>query len=637
MSINPITVTRIKTVSLMGHSNADGWGNTESLFEDFPHLIPGTSDPSAKPLAAFWKNIYVATSAQPYPGTLGTPTASNIGDVEWLEMTVANTAEPTDDHPHPSPYQFPNNAGVCYPHYYFNAYSEAGVPLLHVTPNDPTSTTRGVRHGIEIPLMWAWKHYWQNQVGLIKLAISSTLLMAHEPGSSASDWLDGFAHSQFTPTDPLYVRSAVYTNATYTPSDPDYKGEPYTFNAWWTPGDQFDWAPHTDRLYKKWIDKITGAAAALPSGSKIDVQLVVPWFGDNESLVRPREALEDGFKNTWVNLIKRIRADLIANDWTTLTEREIPIIIPKVFYAYTGPDDSATFSSVQYCNGILAEIAKQDPFVVIVDSHAWSTVLQDDGNLVGVAAGSGAGSHIGSNGYVAAAKSVMDAWESCRGEAYDALRDEETITVGQAIDKIRIYYSKSRENTDMNREVILQHLNGAMNHVVNHVGDNAWWLTRRKSLTITSGQTTLTTLPSYVHRLLMIEDPRDPTYPVTFEQVGHAQGGKLQIRVTERATGSHMCHYITHPKELTQDSQVVPAPRNISEWIIVETCRRMAASSSNIALVAHFSGESMQLQSDSMRNMGQVQRSKRDVMRTQRRRPNLRYGGRGRSRWANDS
>ena len=623
MAINPITVTRIKTVSLMGHSNGDGWGSTQRLFENYTYLRPGTATPEEEPLKAYWKNIYVATSALPYPGDHGTPTASDVGTVDWLEMTVANTAEPDDPHPHASPYQYPNNQGACYSNYVFNAYDGGSVPVPSVTPADPSSTTLGVRHGVEIPLMWAWRGFWQEQVGLVKMAFSSSLFSAQEIGPDPAVWIDGLNVGGLSPTESGYTRSAV---------DPT-EG----FHAWWTPEEHFDWAPQTDRLYKKWFDRMVGAQAALPVDSdgvqaKLDVQMVLPWFGDNDSLTRGEEGLRESFKRNWESLIKRVRKDLVANDWTTLNEREIPIIIPKVHYAYVHATDTPGFSSPVFCNEVLDEIAKQDPFVRIVNSWAWETIETEGYSLVGIAAGS----HFGSNGYVDAAKEIMAAWEDCREEAYDALRDEETITVGEAIDKARIYYSKSRTNTDMDRELTLQHMNGALNHVINHVGDNCWWLTRRKQLSISSGSTTVMTLPTYVHRLLKIEDGQDPQYPIMFEQISHGDGGKLQINVSERGSGTYWCHYITHPKELTRDDQVLPAPRNITEWIIVETCRRMAAASSNAPLMAFFGGEALQLQSDSLRNMGQVQRSKRDAMRTQRSRPNFRYGGRGRSRWAQD-
>ena len=202
---------------------------------------------------------------------------------------------------------------------------------------------------------------------------------------------------------------------------------------------------------------------------------------------------------------------------------------------------------------------------------------------------------------------------------------------------MKTYYSKSRANTDMDEVLINQHINAAMYHCFNHVGDNAWWLTRRMQVKIAASSSGVTTLAKFIHRLLVIEDPKNPSYPLHFEQIGHGQGGRLQISFSERGTGTYWCQFVTLPKEIKTDDQIVPAPRNIAEWIIVEACRRMAAASSNAPLMAFFGGESMQLQSDALRNMGQVQRSKREVMRTQRSRPNFGYGGRGRSRWAQDS
>lgn len=628
MPINPITVTRLKTFGLCGHSNADGWGSTDHLFQI---TSPGTYKPGGDwdtdAVDAYWKNIYVATSAQPFSLAYGTPVPSLVTDVSWLEMTIANPMVPGGDHPHASPYDYANNQGACYPRVQYESWPATGFeysPSSGQYFSDDPRQANGVRHGLEIPFASLWRAYWGEQVGVIKVAFSSTLVQPTEIGQGAGSWLDPFNFAQYTPGDAGYVRS--FTDSTY-----GYYG-------YWTPSDQFDWNPATDRLYKMWYDKTEAAVDQLPEGTLLDIQLMIPWFGDNDAANAPRAILEANWENQCRMIIKRFRADIARNNWSSLPEEQIRIIWPRVHPGYPGPDDSVDFSSVAYCNGILDKIAADDEFMTVLDSSTWSVLAQDkidygvEAPLVITQT-----NHIGSSGYDKAAKEFMAAFQAMEPDAFDALDIEDALTLKEVRDRVKTYYSKSRANTDMDEVLINQHINAAMYHCFNHVGDNAWWLTRRMQVKIAASSSGVTTLAKFIHRLLVIEDPKNPSYPLHFEQIGHGQGGRLQISFSERGTGTYWCQFVTLPKEIKTDDQIVPAPRNIAEWIIVEACRRMAAASSNAPLMAFFGGESMQLQSDALRNMGQVQRSKREVMRTQRSRPNFGYGGRGRSRWAQDS
>jgi len=622
MAINPITVSRLKTWTLIGHSNADGWAPSAVTFSLFPYLLPGSAIPIGDPANAYWKNSYVATSKQAYPSSPDhIPVASNIGDdVEWLEMTIANTGSPSGPHPHGSPYQYPNIRGVCYPHYFYNHYEGQADYFPH---QDPSLRPGGTAHGVEIPFNWHWQHYWGEQVGLVKVAVSSSFLSAQENGGDPVAWLDPAPPgdprpSSYTPSSGLYVRSAI-------------DAANYPFNAWWSPSDQFDWAPATKRLYQRWYEKMAGAQSGLPAGTKMDCRLAVVWVGDNDSTGRPQEAIESSYENTLRSLVDAMRQAMVDNDWTTLTKSQIPVVLVGVHPTYQNVFD-ASYNSVAYCNGVAQSIAADDDYVEWVDSAPWNLLVQDGIDALAVVDST----HFGPTGYRQASDDIFEAFLKMQTEPFDALDQDETITLSQARDRVRTYYSKSRSNTDHADEIIDQHLNAAMYHVMNHVGDNAWWLRRRKRLEIQSGPNTVMALPKFVHRMMVIESPNDPDYSLTFKQIGHGSGGKLLINFGERGTGTYWCQFITVPKELTRDDQIVPAPKNITEWIIVETCSRMAAASSNAVLMGHFAGQAQQLMSDSLRSMGQTQRSKKDKMSTQRRRPNLRYGrGIGRL-WARD-
>jgi len=666
MAINPITVEKLKTFLLVGHSNADGNTNYAALIANDPNLRT-IGDWQTEPHLAYYKNVYVLTSAQPFPDEDNSPVASLISDVAWLELTVANPDTPAAPHPHESPWNFPNNRGDCQPRWLYASWPDfdpqwsSGVlgvtafPLTFPTPNEVPEGTYfnqpfpSTVIGVEIPFSMLWKNYWGAQVGMVKLASGASYLLPIEMGSSGTLKLDPFCAGTagFTPDNPGYVRSAVTAWADsrrtdYSPLDEMTTAEELiAFGenlspgllrgaryAYWTPADAFDFAPYSDRFYKMLIDKITAGVEALPSGTTLDIQGVIPWMGDNDSQVRTKEFLQSNWENTVRAFVKRLRYDIYENGWTSMAREQIPIMWPSVHPGYPGPDDDETFSSVDFCNAVLDQIALDDPYFKKVDSTDWAT-MDDDGEqwFSGLSSPINAGTinHIGTTGYIQAADDIFDAWLETQTEPVDAVDIDDCITVDEAMTRIRVYLGKGTATGDYKATELIQHLDASYQHVLNHVGDNAWWRRNRHSFTLTKATDRTVTLPKNVHRLMRIEAPFDPTYPVQWELVGFADGGKMQITMHERAGGTYICHYITKPGKLTVATQKIPVPTQILEWIIVEACRRVTATGANVALMAHFAGQAQQLMSDSMRNMGQMQRGKRDRLRTQRRAPRFSY------------
>lgn len=627
MPIHPITVRKLKTFVLLGHSNADGWAPYTDMISSptRTYVQSKTSQDwrTATPTEHYYENCFVATSAQPFPGSSGTPAVTTPGQVEWLELTTANTASPNDPHPHSSPYDYPNNQGACYARYYYYWYPQGFSGSVYQTPD--SSDHEGVRCGVELPFMWLWRHAWGEQVGMVKMAFSSTFMMA-APGTKentklASAWLG--THDPAVP-------SSINTTS-------------YPYNCYWTPDEKFDWAPGTKRIYQMWYDKMVGAAAAMPSGSQMDVQCVILWMGDNEALRGNRNLLE-GFEDNYKALISKIRQDCIENGWTTLEESKIPVVIPSVHSLYNAgtPNPSPDFNTATFCNTAIQNIAAADPYVTWVNAENWEMLDAAGTTPVGV----NAANHYSAGGYMEGAKTIMDAWSSMTDvtpgpeqsvEEYDAFDIDDAMSVDEARRRVRLYYGRSKSATDIDDNLLMLHLNAAMQHCFNQLGDNAWWLRRIANIYLDAGPNKAVTLPRYVDRLMKIEDPSDLEYPLRFEQLGHVDHGRLQILMNERGKGTYRCHFITVPPELTKGDDKVPCPKNIAEWIIVETCARLAGSSTNAALAGFFAGESAKLMDSARRSVSQTQRTKRDRMKTVRRYPTLGYRRSHYQLWDNDN
>lgn len=605
MSINPITVERLKTFVLLGHSNADGWIGVTDMIAAYPHLKPSTETILTNPEDAWYQNVYVFTSEHPWPGTLGTPASTNIGDGEWLEMCVGAPDTPAMPWPHPSPFVYPNNAGACYPHFYYKGYESA---LLN--------GNNGARCGVEIPFQWLWRNHWNEQIGMVKLAFGSSFLLPVDVGADPNPWLN--------------IAGATPGTAGFLPGSVDTVNEGYDYISWWTPRDCFDFAPTTGRFFQRWLDKMEGAQAALPINPdgvqvKMDVRLIINWMGDNDAEARALAALSS-FRDFVRKFVKLQRHACVDNDWTTLPESQIPIAWMGVYGTY----DNDSPSTRDYINGELQAIAAEDPFFSFIDTSDYDPAAVDgEGSAIDTF------SHFGSSGYYAAAEDIYAAWKEMSTEPWDAIAEEDRVTVEEVKDRVLTYYNRARTQTDISDDTLLIHLNGAMNRILNDCGDNAYWLRRRETLALDVGANNVTTMPKYVARVLKIENPSDIKEGLQFQLIGHGDGGRCKIHLLESGSGSYTVHYITRPRDLTLDTELVPIPRQIMEWLVVETVRRLARGGTNIALQGSMEGEARDLRERCLKELQVQQRAKRDKFHTVRRWPTLRYGTRAK-RWGNN-
>lgn len=581
-------VTKRKTVVLLGHSNGNGWAGTRDLFNSAPHLRP-TASPDDFPQAAnVYPGIYIATDPIPWPGANGTPDHSySPGDIEWLEMTHNLPSSPGDAHPHPSPYHYPNIRGSWYPVYYADAINRAG---------------GGTFCGVEIPLMWKLSHYWQSDdetgVGLVKQTLSSTLFQRFDQGGNNADWIDVFGYGSPGGHPQQHPGTVDMSEGMLVP--------------WWTPSDKFDWAPNTGRLYSILLDRLAAAAANMPEGIEMDIDTVVPWFGDNDATLagEDQERIREWEKNCR-KFVAQIRADIADNGWSSKSPHEIKIVWMGVTDAYGSEDTQDDM------NEALQRIEDDDPYFRYIDTteYEFNSALGYSDALVA------SGSHFSANGYLTAADDIFDAIQEMDVEPYDALDEEQRITVDSAKDRIRTYYNRSRVNTDANDETLLQYINASYFDILNDIADNAWFLRRRMQLAISATAGQAYTLPRVVHRLLKIEEINNPTYPLKYDEVGRADGGKCQIVLRERTSGTFWIHFFTQPKEMTSDSDLIPLPFQMIEWLVVECAKRLARSSGNILLLSHLEAESQKQRNICMRNLGAMQQARRDRWAPQRRLP----------------
>jgi hypothetical protein len=238
--------------------------------------------------------------------------------------------------------------------------------------------------------------------------------------------------------------------------------------------------------------------------------------------------------------------------------------------------------------------------------------------------------HFSHNGYLAAADDIFDAYVSLETAGEDALAKDNRVTLSEVRNRVLTYYERNRTATNATETALNQNINGALFHILNKVGDSAWWLRQIYPIQITGGPTTTVTLPRYVHRILRIERQGDPGYPLKFEMTGFTDAGRMQILMKESYVGTYNVHFITQPKELSQDEELIPLPYNLVEWLVVEAAKRLARSSGNTTMLQTLMAEAAELRDDCMRNIAAVRRPANDRLYGQRRLPSRRSYGR---RW----
>lgn len=614
MSVYPITVVWLPTVSQFGHSNCDGWACTDKLFAKYADFLTfaGNSPTAAKndPAKAYWKNIYVFTSPQPFPGASHTPVTSNVGDGQWLEMTIANVRANGDPHPHPHPFNYPNNAGACYPRYLYNGWDLSVFVGFHPTPS--SSKTFGTRHGVEIPLMHFWRDYWRGQVGLTKVAYSSSFVLPVEGGTDPSIWFDpnfgGPGQPASAQVGPLYVPSAINPAL----------GQQY---AYWNPRLQFDWSASTDRLFKMWYDKHVGAQAALKAinpNASMDIRMVDMHVGDNDSSARNPTILKATWKNAIVALIRKIREAIDANGWSSIPASEITFVFPGVYKTYTnGPDPK--FDSVGFINGVYQEIAADDPRCVWIDTSKLTLLVSGDpttpvDNYNPTGFGSG---HLGHTGYVDLAKLMMDGWTANQvGSWFDAISERDRMTLGEFKKIVKETYDRGITNSDLKDTLLTDAINASLRDTVNHLGQLAWWLERRIDVNLVFDSNGVAKLPRHVAHPVTVFNPIAGGQDITFRKVGRGDGGRVLITfedtVCANSAGVYKMAVISWPPDVTLDGQLVPFPKQFSLWLALEVCSHIASSGSNTSSKAIFAGDAAEARRRAMQVVGDERAAYRD-------------------------
>lgn len=256
-------------------------------------------------------------------------------------------------------------------------------------------------------------------------------------------------------------------------------------------------------------------------------------------------------------------------------------------------------------NAALAQLAEDDPYTGYVEID--STYVYEDGV------------HYDAASQILLGQSFYTEWERVRERAFDATRaTAELPTLASIRTKVRNRFERSDSANDTRSAMIDQFINDSLREIHNTLGDNAWFLRRVETLTLSSVYPDTLTMPYCVKRLLRVENTTYPGKQIDWKGVSLTSSGRLQLALHDYSGGPFVCHFIALPQDLSLDGDLALVPNDYIELVVMLTCKRLAESIGNGTIAGYYASETERL----------WRYVKKDVLRYDRmRQESMTYGG----------
>lgn len=344
-----------------------------------------------------------------------------------------------------------------------------------------------------------------------------------------------------------------------------------------------DWQPSSPNgVYDTFTAFVGNAAAALTSeGNEIDIQGIFAVVSDVDAA---SEAYGTKAYDNLVNLVKSLREFIDGGNYSSRRASTIPIVFGSVA--------TTTYSYQSTVNAALTQLAQDDPYVKVVDASAYT--LETDQI------------HWDAPACQEFGVDAFEAWSAALVDESDATRPQDDLPkLSDIRTKVRRRYERTVVANDITDEQMDLFINDAIREIYNTLGDNAWFLRRSETLTMTTTYPGTLTLPRKVKRLIRVDRSAFPGSPVKIKGLTYTDQGRLQVTLMDYSGGPFVAHYLLLPKDLEQDNDTTLIPWDHIELIVMLTCKRLAESGGNAAIASYYAGETQRL----------WQYAKRDAMR----------------------
>ena len=337
--------------------------------------------------------------------------------------------------------------------------------------------------------------------------------------------------------------------------------------------DHLDHQPSSpNNVYRLLTDDIANTAAALVSeGNEIDIQGIFAVVTDVDALT------SDGSLKAGSNLqhiITTLREFIDGGGYSSKGASKIPVVVADVA--------GTAFTERDTVNTVVAQVADDDPYVVRVDTSAYELNVDDV--------------HWATSACQQFGVDALNAWVAALSDESDATRVQDDLpTLSEIRTKVKRRYERTVTSNDSTNTQIDLFINDAIREVYNTLGDNAWFLRKMETLTMSPQYPGTLTLSRRIKRLIRVDRSDFPGSPVRIKAQGYTDSGRLQLSLMDYSGGPFVAHYIVLPKDLEQDNDTTLIPMDHIELVVLLTCKRLAEAGGNAAIAAYYAGEVQRL------------------------------------------
>ena len=218
------------------------------------------------------------------------------------------------------------------------------------------------------------------------------------------------------------------------------------------------------------------------------------------------------------------------------------------------------------------------------------------------------------------AKTLLVSWfngeDYTQPEKVDVLYDPDQMRLGELLRRVRIRYGAAA-NTNINDDLVREYINDETEHLINAIGDQAWFLIRSTTFTLNMDSEGLQTMAADIRRVLAIFHTNQPERQVRYDFRQFDNSGDLVLHFDRNAEANgdtYRLQYVTNWKRMGDDMDPCPFPRRYAEAIVVGAMRRLAETDTLPGVQAAFEGRYTELVTQLMSDLARDSRQSRGVM-----------------------
>lgn len=307
----------------------------------------------------------------------------------------------------------------------------------------------------------------------------------------------------------------------------------------------------------------------IANGDEPSIEAVLVHLGTNDALDADRAAT---VLNAMTTLRDAVRLWITQNGLSKRSSSQLPWIMGSC-------PTSRTYAST--VNTQLKQIETDDPWSGYVDGSAFQS---DDGV------------HVDEVGAIQMGQAFATKLLAVQKAAADAAGlDSALMSLATLRSRVKRRWERSASSNAASTAMLDQCINDALREVYTTLGDNAWFLRRQETMTLTGSYPSTLTLKRPVLRLLKIEDSASPGRRIVWHGLSYTDNGRVRLTLHTVPSGQCVVHYMTMPGELVSEEDRMLVPSQHAELVVMLACKRLAEAAGSQSVASYYVGETAML------------------------------------------